>query len=137
MEVEARDIKRPVAIMTIGRFEVAEAMEGGRIPGATAEVGQQRQAGPQLSNLLHEQRVVVDGAEGIVERLLPLLHGSAQLVDAIHLHRHLISISNYDTPSRCFSTSVCVCVWNLGFSTLFADFCPTLSAHRFPANLQP
>lgn len=67
MEVEARDIKRPVAIMTIGRLEVADAMEGGRIPGATAEVREQRQAGPQLSNLLHEQRVVVDGAEGIVE----------------------------------------------------------------------
>lgn len=67
MEVEARDIKRPVAIMAIGRLEVADALEGGRIPSATAKVREQRQAGPQLSNLLHEQGVVVDGAQGIVE----------------------------------------------------------------------
>lgn len=64
MEIEARDIERPVAVVAVRGFKVGSAMEvvGVSIPQAAAEIGEQGQTRPQERNLGDEQGIVVDGS---------------------------------------------------------------------------
>jgi hypothetical protein len=84
VEIEASDVEGPVAVVAVRGLEVAGAMEAGRVPEAAAEVGEQRQAGPQAVDLRDEERVVVDGAQGVVQRVLLPLDLPRRLVDALH-----------------------------------------------------
>lgn len=84
MEVEARDVEGPVAVVAVRGLEVGGAVEVGGvgIPQAAAEIGEQGQAGPQVRDLRDEQGVVVDGAQGVVQRVFCLLY----------LPRHFVNI---------------------------------------------
>lgn len=46
MEVEAGGAEGPVAGVTVSGFEVTGGVEVGRVPEATAEVGEEREIGP-------------------------------------------------------------------------------------------
>lgn len=50
MEIEARGAKGAVVGMSIGRFEVAGAVEDGGVPEAAAEIGKERKVGPKLGD---------------------------------------------------------------------------------------
>ena len=84
MEIEASDVEGPVAVVAVRGLEVTGAMEERGVPEAAAEVGDEGQAGPELRDLRDEQRVVVDGPQSVVERVLLLLDLPAHLVDALH-----------------------------------------------------
>lgn len=94
MEVEASDVEGPVAVVAVCGLEVAGALEVRGIPQAAAQVGEQGQAGPQVGDLSDEQGVVVDGAQGVVERVFRLLNLPGHLVNiiaAVHPNSNLHS----------------------------------------------
>ena len=84
MEVEAGSGEGPVPGVAIRGLEVAGGGEGtGRgVPEAAAEVGHQRQRGPQRRDLRYEGRVLRHAPQRVVQRARPPLDAPRRLVDA-------------------------------------------------------
>lgn len=73
MEIEARGVEGQVIGVAVGGFEVTGGVEGGRVPEAAAEVGEEREVRPQLGDLADEDGVLVYRPESVVQAvLLPL-----------------------------------------------------------------
>lgn len=62
VEIEARGAEGAVVGVSIGRFEVAGAVEDGGVPEAAAEIGKERKVGPKLGDFWDEDGVMVDGS---------------------------------------------------------------------------
>lgn len=60
MEIEARGVEGEVVGVAIGGFEVTSGYELGRVPKTAPEIGDQRKLRPELCDLGHEDRVLVD-----------------------------------------------------------------------------
>ena len=84
VEVEAGSGEGPVPGVAVRGLEVAGGSEGtGRgVPEAAAEVGHQRQRGPQRRDLRHEGRVLRHAPQRVVQRARPPLDAPCRLVDA-------------------------------------------------------
>ena len=76
MEVEAGGVEGAVVGVAIGGLKVAAAVEVGRVPEAAAEVGEKRELRPQLRDLAHEDGVLIDGSQRIVESVISSLYAS-------------------------------------------------------------
>lgn len=74
MEVKAGGAEGPVVGVAVGGLEVAGGVEAGGVPEAAAEVGEEGETRPQPGDLRHEDGVLVDRAEGVVEGVLPSLY---------------------------------------------------------------
>ena len=82
MDVEAGGVEGPVVVVAVGGLEVTRGVERWGVPEATSEVGEEREVGPELENLADENRVVVDGSQGIVEGIVSALYASGGSVYA-------------------------------------------------------
>lgn len=93
MEVEAGSGEGPVPGVAIRGLEVAGGGEGmGRgVPEAAAEVGHQRQRGPQRRDLRHEGRVLRHAPQRVVQRARPPLDAPCRLVHAERRRRRNLS----------------------------------------------
>ena len=95
MEVEAGSGEGPVPGVAIRGLEVAGGGEGtGRgVPEAAAEVGHQRQRGPQRRDLRYEGRVLRHAPQRVVQRARPPLDAPRRLVDAQRRRRRNVGRS--------------------------------------------
>lgn len=82
MEIEPRGVEGQVAGMAIGGLEVAGGVEGGGVPEAASEVGDQGEARPELGDLRDEDGVLVNRPQGVVEAVVPPLYDPRGAVDA-------------------------------------------------------
>ena len=82
MEVEPGRVEGPVVVVAVGGLEETRGVERSGVPEATSEVGEEREVGPELEDFPDENRVVVDGSEGVVEGVVPALYGSGGSVYA-------------------------------------------------------
>lgn len=80
MEVEAGGTEREVVGVAVGGFEVTIGVEIGGIPEAAAEIGEEWELRPQLSDFSDEDGVLVDGAEGVVEAVVSPLYAPGYFV---------------------------------------------------------
>lgn len=82
VQVEAGGTEGTITGVTICRFEVARGMEGGGVPEAASQVSEEGKVWPERGNVAHEQRIVENGAQRIVERVLGSLEVATHFVDA-------------------------------------------------------
>lgn len=105
MEVEARGVEGPIVIVSISGFEVAVGIELGGVPEAAAEIGKEREVGPELRYLANKDGILVYGSQGIVEIVVAPLNCPSSSVYA-QLRRRFTDSVLHEWPLLCCTVDV-------------------------------